>query len=158
MKERVLSVENLSVAFRLDSGEANAVRGVDFYLEKGETLALVGESGCGKSATAKALMGLLPPNARVSGGRIHYADKEVKKLPERELCQLRGGKIAMVFQDPFSSLNPIMRVGKQIMEGMLLKNRLRRKRDKSVAKMTKAQAKARLPTMQPLLATPLGIP
>lgn len=141
MKERVLSVENLSVAFRLDGGEANAVRGVDFYLEKGETLALVGESGCGKSATAKALMGLLPPNAKVTAGSVFYGGRDATKLSERELCAHRGSVISMVFQDPFSSLNPIMRVGRQLTEAMLIKNAYRKK--SGVPVLTKREAKAR---------------
>lgn len=141
MKERVLSVENLSVAFRLDEGEARAVRGVDFYLEKGETLAIVGESGCGKSATAKALMGLLPPSAKITSGNIFYGGRDATKLSEKELCALRGSVVSMVFQDPFSSLNPIMRVGKQLAEAMLVKNPLRKKSGLPI--LTKREAKLR---------------
>lgn len=141
MKEQVLTVENLSVAFRSEQGEGQAVRGISFSLAKGETLAIVGESGCGKSATAKALMGLLPPNARVTGGEIRYADKDVTRLSEKELCQLRGGKIAMVFQDPFSSLNPIVRVGKQIMEAALIKNEYRKAQ--GLPPLSKEEAKGR---------------
>ncbi|MBE7093728.1 MAG: ABC transporter ATP-binding protein [Clostridiales bacterium] len=141
MREEVLSVEGLSVVFRSEEGEVQAVRSVDFALKKGETLALVGESGCGKSATAKAVMGLLPPNAKVTGGRILCGGRDVLKLKERELCTLRGRKIAMVFQDPFSSLNPIVRVGKQLTEAMLIKNPERKKNGQPV--LTKRQAKER---------------
>lgn len=141
MKENALSVENLSVVFRTDEGEAKAVRGVSFCLKKGETLALVGESGCGKSATAKALMGLLPANAKITGGEVFCGGRDVLKLSERGLCALRGNKIAMVFQDPFSSLNPIMRVGKQLTEAMRIKNAARR-RD-GLPKITKRQARER---------------
>ena len=120
MKEKVLSVENLSVVFRSNEGDVRAVRGVSFDLWRGETLALVGESGCGKSATAKSLMGLLPPSAKVVDGGIFYGGRDATRLSERELCDLRGKVISMVFQDPFSSLNPIVRVGKQLMEAMLI--------------------------------------
>ena len=141
MKEVVLSVENLSVVFRAEEGEVQAVRDVSFSLKKGETLALVGESGCGKSATAKALMGLLPLNAKITGGQAFYGGRDGLKCKEKELCALRGGTIAMVFQDPFSSLNPIMRVGKQLMETMLIKNPERKK--KGLPLITKKQAKER---------------
>lgn len=140
MKE-VLSVENLTVTFRTESGNGNAVRGVSFGLSRGETLAIVGESGCGKSATAKSLMGLLPPNARVTDGKIVCGGKDVTKLSEKELCDLRGSKISMVFQDPFSSLNPIVRVGKQIMEATLVKNAWRKAQ--GLPTVTKAEAKQR---------------
>ena len=141
MKENVLTVDNLSVSFRTESGEGRAVRGVSFSLKKGETLALVGESGCGKSATAKALMGLLPPNAKVVGGRIDCGGESVTELSEKSLCALRGSKMAMVFQDPFSSLNPIIRGGKQIMEAMLVKNAWRKAQ--GLAAVTKKEAKRR---------------
>ena len=145
MKERVLSVENLSVAFRTETGDAQAVRGITFHLEKGEALALVGESGCGKSATAKALMGLLPANAKATGGKVFYGGRDALKLSEKELCALRGDKIAMVFQDPFSSLDPIVRVGKQLMEAMLIKNPVRRRQ--GLPLITKGQAKLRALTL-----------
>ena len=140
MKE-VLSVENLTVTFRTESGDGNAVRGVSFRLSRGETLAIVGESGCGKSATAKSLMGLLPPNARVTDGKILCGGVDVTQLSEKELCDLRGSKISMVFQDPFSSLNPIVRVGKQIMEATLVKNAWRK--SQGLPTVTKQEAKQR---------------
>ncbi|MBO5363309.1 MAG: ABC transporter ATP-binding protein [Clostridia bacterium] len=141
MKEKVLTVENLSVRFRSEEGETRAVRGVSFSLEQGETLALVGESGCGKSATAKALLGLLPANAKVTSGKIFCGGRDVLTLSEKEFCALRGSRIAMVFQDPFSSLDPIVRVGKQLTEAMLIKNPVRKKQGLPI--ITKAEAKAR---------------
>lgn len=141
MKNTVLSVENLSVVFRTDEGETRAVRSVSFQLFEGETLAIVGESGCGKSATAKALIGLLPPSAKITDGSVFYGGRDALKCSERELCRLRGGKIAMVFQDPFSSLNPIIRIGKQLTEAMLIKNAWRKKN--GLPTVTKKQAKQR---------------
>lgn len=141
MKESVLSVENLSVSFRSGEGEVKAVRGVSFWLKKGETLALVGESGCGKSATAKALLGVLPPNAKIVDGSIFYGGRDATNYSEREFCALRGNVVSMVFQDPFSSLNPIMRVGKQLTEAMLIKNPWRKKNGLPI--LTKAEAKKR---------------
>ena len=142
-EKEVLSVQGLRVSFRTQTGWAQAVRGVSFSLKKGETLAIVGESGSGKSVTAKAMIGLLPANANIDGGSVFVGGRDALKCKESELCRLRGSEIAMVFQDPFSSLNPIVRVGKQIVEGMLLKNRLRRKREKGEAKLTKKQARER---------------
>ncbi len=141
MKESVLSVRNLAVAFRLDEGETQAVRGIDFDLKKGETLALVGESGCGKSATAKAVMGLLPPSAKIVSGEVFCGGRDVLKLSEKDLCALRGSAVSMVFQDPFSSLNPIVRVGKQLTEAMLIKNPQRKRNGQPT--LTKKQAKER---------------
>ena len=142
MEEKVvLSVRDLRVSFRTDEGWAQAVRGVSFDVKKGETLALVGESGSGKSVSVKAVMGLLAPNAKVDGGSVFVGGRDALKCKESELCRLRGSEIAMVFQDPFASLNPIVKVGKQIVEGMLLKNRLRRKKEKGVQKLTKRQAR-----------------
>lgn len=142
-EEIVLSVRDLAVSFRTETGVAQAVRGVSFDLKKGETLAIVGESGSGKSVTVKAIMGLLAANANIDRGEVFVGGRDALKCKEAELCRLRGSELAMVFQDPFSSLNPIMRVGRQIVEGMLLKNRLRRKEDKSVPRLSRAQAKQR---------------
>jgi len=138
-----LEVKDLEVAFRTPQGLAQAVRGVSFNLYEGETLAVVGESGSGKSVTAKAVMGILPPNAERVEGSVLYGGKNLLKLPEKELYKLRGEKIAMIFQDPLSSLNPIVKIGKQITEAMLLKNRAARRRDKSMARLTKGEAKRR---------------
>ena len=107
--ESKLKVQNLVISFRTASGKLQAVRDVSFDLYKGETLAIVGESGSGKSVTSRAIMGILANNAIVEGGKILYGDKDLLKISEEEFHRLRGDKIAMVFQDPLSSLNPIMR-------------------------------------------------
>ena len=121
MNETVLEIKDLRVSFRMQGGLGKAVRGVDLTLKKGETLAIVGESGSGKSVLSKAVMGLLAPNAKIESGEIFYGGKNLLSLKEKELCRVRGAKIAMIFQDPFSSLNPIMRIGKQIVEAMRLR-------------------------------------
>ena len=126
-KEIKLSVNHLSVSFRTDAGKVQAVRDISFNLYKGETLAIVGESGSGKSVTSKAIMGISAVNSIYEGGEILYDGQDLLRIPEEEMHKLRGDKIAMIFQDPLSSLNPIMRIGKQITEAMLLKNKANRK-------------------------------
>ena len=125
MREHALQVKNLQISFRTGNGLVRAVRDISFCLEKGRTLAIVGESGSGKSVTSRAIMGLLAPNARVEGGEILYRGKDLLRLSEKELCKLRGDKIAMIFQDPFSALDPIMPIGKQIAETMVVKKKMR---------------------------------
>ena len=119
--EKKLEVNNLTISFRTQGGKLQAVRGINFDLYKGETLALVGESGSGKSVTSKAIMGISAVNAIVESGEIIYDGKDLLKIPEEEMVKLRGDKIAMIFQDPMSSLNPIMKIGRQLTEAMLLK-------------------------------------
>ena len=126
-KEIKLSVNDLKVSFRTDAGKVQAVRNISFDLYKGETLAIVGESGSGKSVTSKAIMGISAVNSIYEGGEILYDGHDLMRIPEEEMHKLRGDKIAMIFQDPLSSLNPIMRIGKQITEAMLLKNKANRK-------------------------------
>ena len=126
-KEIKLSVNDLKVSFRTDAGKVQAVRNISFDLYKGETLAIVGESGSGKSVTSKAIMGISAVNSIYEGGEILYDGYDLMRIPEEEMHKLRGDKIAMIFQDPLSSLNPIMRIGKQITEAMLLKNKANRK-------------------------------
>ena len=128
--ENKLSVRNLTISFRTQAGKVQAVRNIDFDLYKGETLAIVGESGSGKSVTNRAVMGILAGNGMIESGKIIYDGKDLVRLPEEEMVKLRGDKIAMVFQDPLSSLNPIMRIGKQITEAMLLKNKASRKKSR----------------------------
>lgn len=112
-------VENLSVDLMTPHGRARAVRGVDFALERGNTLGIVGESGCGKSITALALMGLLPEAAE-SRGRVLLDDQNLLALSDREMQKIRGGRLAMIFQEPMTSLNPVHRVGRQISEALAL--------------------------------------
>ncbi|GAA0070249.1 ABC transporter ATP-binding protein [Clostridium sardiniense] len=115
---KILEVKDLKVLFHTYAGEVKAVRGVSFDLEAGETLAIVGESGCGKSITAKSLMKLLPtPPAEIDkNSKIIFNGKDVLSLNKKELQKLRGGDISMIFQDPMTSLNPTMKIGKQIIE------------------------------------------
>ena len=123
--EKKLQVRNLRVSFRTTGGKVQAVRDISFDLHKGETLAIVGESGSGKSVTSKAILGILAGNSIVEGGEILYDGQDLLKIPEEDFYRLRGDKIAMIFQDPLSSLNPIMKIGKQLTEAMLLKGKAR---------------------------------
>ena len=122
-----LEVKNLRISFRTVSGKLQAVRDISFDLKEGETLAIVGESGSGKSVTSKAILGILAGNSIVEGGEIIYDSMDLLKIPEDEFYKIRGDKIAMIFQDPLSSLNPIMRIGNQLTEAMLLKGKARQK-------------------------------
>ena len=134
-KEIVLSVKDLVIHFSTDHGYVQAVRGISFDLYKGETLCIVGESGSGKSVTSKSIMGILASNGRVKGGSIMYEGEDLTKVSEDEFHRIRGHKIGMIFQDPLSSLNPIVRIGKQITEAMLINNnRLKKIYDEKVAK------------------------
>ncbi|MDO4799112.1 MAG: ABC transporter ATP-binding protein [Bacillota bacterium] len=128
MNDIILSVRDLHVNFRAYGGLVQAVRGVSFDLHRGETLAIVGESGSGKSVTIKAIMGILANNAIIASGEIHYDGKDLTKLKEEEFHEIRGKRIGLIFQDPLSALNPIMRIGKQIMEVLRL-NQNMSKRD-----------------------------
>ena len=125
--QKKLAVKNLTISFRTPNGKVQAVRDISFDLYEGETLAIVGESGSGKSVTSKAIIGISAGNAIVENGHILYDGQDLVRIPEEEMHKLRGDKIAMIFQDPLSSLNPIVRIGKQITEAMLLKNKAKRK-------------------------------
>ncbi len=116
----LLEVEGLSVGFATDAGVLTAVDRVSFSLGAGETLGLVGESGCGKSATCLAALGLLPPNGRILGGRVMLDGRDLVTMPEAELDKARGGTAAMIFQDPLTSLNPVHTLGWQIGEALAL--------------------------------------
>ena len=116
MSETILSIENLRIHFETFAGEVQAIRGVNLKLEKGETLALVGESGSGKSVTAKSVMKLLSNNAVVKEGTIIFKGENILEKSERDMQSIRGNKIAMIFQDPMTSLDPTMKIGKQITE------------------------------------------
>ncbi len=127
-----ISVKDLTVSFRTTQGMVRAVRGVSFDLYKGETLAIVGESGSGKSVSSRAIIGILAGNAVIDKGHIIYEDQDLTKIPEEEFHKIRGNKIGMIFQDPLSSLNPIMRIGKQITEGMIINGKRLKNRYKAL--------------------------
>ena len=134
-KNKVLSVNNLRVSFKTDHGIVHAVRGVSFDLYQGETLCIVGESGSGKSVTSKTIMGILSPSAMIEEGSIYFQGEDLTKVSEEEFHTIRGKKIGMIFQDPLSSLNPIMKIGKQITESMLInKNMLNKLYESKIQK------------------------
>ena len=120
-QSKILEVKDLRISFRVDSGTVKAVRGIGFDLYRGRTLCIVGESGSGKSVTSRAILGILAKNALVEGGEIIYDGKDLLTLNEDRFHKIRGSKISMIFQDPLSALNPIMRVGKQLTEPIFLK-------------------------------------
>ena len=123
----LLSVRDLSISFVTESGVLRAVSGVSFDVPAGRTVALVGESGCGKSATAQAVLRLLPePPARVDAGEILFEGRDLLKVPERAMREVRGGRVGMVFQEPMTSLNPVYTVGFQLMEATRLHRRVSR--------------------------------
>ena len=122
-----LEVRNLRISFRTNNGTVKAVRDIDFTLDQGQTLAIVGESGSGKSVTARAIMGILAGNAIVEAGEIFYDGMDLLKLSEEEFHLLRGNRVAMIFQDPMSSLNPVMTIGKQLTEAMILNGKAAQK-------------------------------
>jgi ABC-type dipeptide/oligopeptide/nickel transport system ATPase component len=118
----LLTIRGLRVDFETDAGPVPAVRGVDLDIGAGETVALVGESGCGKSVTAMSVMRLI--SGRVSADALHFRGQELSGLPEAEMRRVRGGQIGMIFQEPMSSLNPVFRIGQQIEEVLTLHQRL----------------------------------
>jgi oligopeptide/dipeptide ABC transporter ATP-binding protein len=115
---KLLSVEDLRVEFWTQRGTVYAVNGVSFEIAAGETLGIVGESGCGKSVTSLAVMGILPRSARVTGGTAVFGGRDLLTLGDREMRKVRGREIAMIFQDPMTSLNPVLTVGRQIRESL----------------------------------------
>ena len=119
MTENILEVNHLEINFHTYAGDVKAIRDVSFHLAKGETLAIVGESGSGKSVTTKSLMGLLANNAEVMGGEILYHGEDLLKKSEKQMEGIRGKDIAMIFQDPMTSLDPTMRIGRQIAEPLM---------------------------------------
>ena len=130
--DRILEVKDLELGFNTYAGQVQALRGVDFHLNKGETLAIVGESGSGKSVTIKAVTKLLAANAVVKGGSITYKGQDILNMGDKEFSVLRGNEISLIFQDPLSSLDPVMKIGKQITETLRIK-----------LKMSKEEAKKR---------------
>lgn len=142
--EKVLEVKDLAVSFKTFFGEVEAVRKISFDVHRRETVAIVGESGCGKSVTANSIMQLLPmPPAFFKSGQILFNGEDIVKKSDREMQKIRGNQISMVFQDPMTSLNPTMKIGKQIVEG-LMKHQ----------KLTHSQAKKKAIEMLNLVAVP----
>lgn len=143
--EKLLEVKDLNISFHTYGGEVQAVRGVSFDVYKGETLAIVGESGSGKSVTAQSLMKLIPmPPGKITGGRILFNGADIVPKTDKEMEKVRGKEISMIFQDPMTSLNPTMKVGKQIME-VLIKHQ----------KMGSNQAKERAIELLNLVGIPM---
>ena len=152
-QEKILEVKDLRISFRTGGGTVKAVRGISFSLYKGRTLAIVGESGSGKSVTSKAILGILANNKIVEGGQIIFDGKDLLKLDEAGFSKLRGVKISMIFQDPLSSLNPIMIVGKQLTEEMKLKHKAdKRNAKRGLSKLNRYMAKIDAETAAKLVA------
>jgi oligopeptide/dipeptide ABC transporter ATP-binding protein len=118
---KILEVKDLRISFKTMNGTVKAVRGINFSLYRGRTLAIVGESGSGKSVTSRAILGILAGNRIIEGGQIIYDGRDLLTLKEEQFTKIRGSRISMIFQDPMSSLNPIMKVGKQLTEAIVLK-------------------------------------
>ncbi|WP_410747399.1 ABC transporter ATP-binding protein, partial [Clostridium neonatale] len=117
--EKLLEVKNLKTEFKTNVGQVHAVRGVSFYLDKGEALGIVGESGCGKSVTMMSIMRLLADNGKIADGQIYFDGKDISKAKDSEMDSIRGNDIGMIFQDPMTSLNPVFTIGDQLMEPLL---------------------------------------
>lgn len=135
MREKLLEVKDLRVSYHTYAGEVQSVRGVSFDVNRGETVAVVGESGCGKSVTAKSIMRLIqtPPAEIKEGSQILFDGEDVLKFSEKRLCAFRGGEAAMVFQDALAALNPTMTVGNQIIENLRHHTKMSRKAAKARA-------------------------
>lgn len=132
-RRKILEVKNLAVSFKVYAGKVQAVRSINFDLYKGETLAIVGESGSGKSVTIKSILGILPKNAIIENGQILYDGGDLLKYTEEDFYKIRGEKVSLIFQDPLSALNPIMRIGKQITEALILRKMITKKEAKEKA-------------------------
>ena len=144
MAEKILQVKGLKTFFHTDGGTVRAVNDVSFDIEKGKTLGIVGESGCGKSMTSLSIMGLIDPPGKIEGGSIVFEGEDLLRKNESEMRKIRGKKIAMIFQEPMTSLNPVFTVGQQITEAMLLHE-----------DMTKAEARNRGIEMLRMVHIPL---
>ena len=144
MAEKILQVKGLKTFFHTDGGTVRAVNDVSFDIEKGKTLGIVGESGCGKSMTSLSIMGLIDPPGKIEGGSIVFEGEDLLRKNESEMRKIRGKKIAMIFQEPMTSLNPVFTVGQQITEALLLHE-----------DMTKAEARNRGIEMLRMVHIPL---
>jgi len=127
----LLSIEGLVTTFHMRGGEGNAVDGVNLTIRRGETVGLVGESGCGKSMTAMSVMGLLPEMARITAGRIDFAGEDLAHFPRDRMRKITGDRISMIFQEPMTSLNPVKTVGGQVREAILLHQKISRRAAKA---------------------------
>jgi peptide/nickel transport system ATP-binding protein len=127
MSTKLLEIENLSVHFHTPEGIARAVDGVGLHLDSGETIGLVGESGCGKSVTSLSILGLIPsPPGKIEGGQIRFAGQNMLDLANEQLRKIRGSKISMIFQEPMTSLNPVLPIGRQVAEPLMVHQGLSR--------------------------------
>ena len=124
----MLDIRDLRVSLPTERGLLNAVRGVDLQIARGQTLCLVGESGCGKSLTATSIMGLLTRQAQITTARFEMAGQDLTRKPAPGLARMRGRDVAMIFQDPTSALNPTLTVGRQLTEGVMRSEKLSRRR------------------------------
>ncbi|MBU3570356.1 ABC transporter ATP-binding protein [Priestia aryabhattai] len=132
--EKMIQIKNLHVQFSTYGGQVQAVRGVSFDLHKGETLAIVGESGCGKSVTSQSIMRLIPtPPGRITKGSILFKGQDLTKLSEKKMRDIRGADISMIFQDPMTALNPTLRVGEQIAENIMQHENISKEKAKEKA-------------------------
>ena len=113
---KLIDVKNLRTSFKTHIGDVQAVRGVSFYVDKGEAIGVVGESGCGKSVTMMSIMRLLSENGKVVDGEVIFGDRDITKISEKEMEGIRGNEIGMIFQDPMTSLNPLFTIGDQLIE------------------------------------------
>lgn len=146
MGEKILEVNHLKTYFHTDAGLSKAVNDVSFFVEKGKTLGIVGESGCGKSITSLSIMGLVEtPPGEIGGGEIIFEGEDLLKKNEKEMSKIRGKKIAMIFQEPMTSLNPVFTIGQQLVETLMLHE-----------EMTKKQAKERAIEMLKMVKIPLA--
>lgn len=134
MNKTILQVENLKIAFKSDNGLFTAVNGIDFKINRGESVGIVGESGCGKSVTAMSILRLLKEPPAIISGKIQFEDKDILSLSKRELRQIRGNDIAFIFQEPMTSLNPVFTCGRQIGEAIIKHQKVSKKeaREKTI--------------------------
>lgn len=150
MREKIIEIKGLRTSFFTDEGEIPAVDNVDFYIKEGEILGIVGESGCGKSVTSLSIMGLVPsPPGKIVGGEIVFDGVNLVELPEKKMRQIRGNDVAMIFQEPMTSLNPLFTIGDQMVEGIKIHTKFDKK--KSRERAVEIMKKVGLPRAEELL-------
>ena len=133
MAEHILEIKNLHTSFRTDAGVVQAVRGISFYVEKGESLGIVGESGCGKSVSMLSIMRLLEDNASLEADVLNFDGQDLLKISGKGMRDIQGNRIGMIFQDPMTSLNPLFTVEEQICSPLMRHQNLKRKAGESPA-------------------------